>query len=231
MPFLSQRGKEEMTAEEIVRQCESPRQAILALARAVDSLDKQVGELRKAQTQDTWDSWDDHETHVEALKEWQPDPTILKHITATKEALKIATGDEERALQARLALLEDALTPPAEYADVKGKQTQQTTDLDGNVIVELPPASQERQDARREFAGMIGLDEAWVESFVKGGPLVIYYTDRDFVMGLPDDWRIAMVNDVEQDSPKEAHEMARDILKDLSPGDGAEVTMERVLGE
>lgn len=55
-----------------------------------------------------------------------------------------------------------------------------------------------------------------VDAYVKGGPLWLHAYDRDFVVGLPEHLRRALVQDLEQYAPNDAHLLARDILKDAS---------------
>lgn len=94
-----------------------------------------------------------------------------------------------------------------------------TEDADGNTEVELPPVTDEMKDKRRKFARNIGLEDDNIEYYAKGGPLWLYLGDREFVMGLPVEWRRDMVQDVmETGLTKDAEEMGRDVLKDEGPG-------------
>src|SRR5437763_1578054 len=51
-------------------------------------------------------------------------------------------------------------------------------------------------------------------AIAEGGPLWLYLGNRELVMSYPDHTRRMMVQDVELDSPTDAQEMARDVLKE-----------------
>ncbi len=83
--------------------------------------------------------------------------------------------------------------------------------------VELPPVSDEQREQRRLLAQAINLGDDFgqegVEAYVKGGPLWLYYGNREYVLGLSRNVWTAMVEDVMQTSPQEATEMGRDLFK------------------
>lgn len=99
------------------------------------------------------------------------------------------------------------------------------------------PVSEEKQARRRQFAdqqlhlqqALSNVDdtEDWIEHYVMGGPLWLYYGNRELVMSYPDEVRAQMVADVDEESSEIAHEMSRDILKhpcevpDVASGQGA----------
>lgn len=92
--------------------------------------------------------------------------------------------------------------------------------IDGDVIVK--PVSEERQDERRYFAHDSRLAEFYgpslsaqefEDAYIKGGPRWLYYTNRDAVMQMPVSLRQQLVDDILLDSPSEADEIGRDILK------------------
>lgn len=207
-------------ARKKVAEAKTPREAILVLAACIDALDEVV---RTSQSNDGWDTPIDFKepsspiaiAEIEALEQRLQDPSL--------------DGDDRRAIEARLQLLRDA---GGEIEEQEQGKRPVIEVKDNEIIINLPPASDERQAARRKLAETMKLDEALTldgatEAFVKGGPLWLYYAARDYVMGLTADTRRAFVNDVLQDSPPEAHEMARDILKDTSPGNH-EVTIENL---
>lgn len=92
-------------------------------------------------------------------------------------------------------------------------------DADGNTVVDLPKVSADKQARRREFAAdVLELDVHFpdlglVEAYAKGGPLLLYYSQREFVTGLPIEVQYAMVEDVLEESPGEAEEMGRDLFR------------------
>lgn len=86
--------------------------------------------------------------------------------------------------------------------------------------VEIPPPSIEKQQARGMFESLhlrlhehLGHSENWNHAYAIGGPMWLYLGNRDLVMTLPDQIKQALIEDVLEDSPQDAHEMGRDILK------------------
>lgn len=68
--------------------------------------------------------------------------------------------------------------------------------------------------------------EDWNEAYARGGPVWLYTLNRELVMSLPEDARIAMIQDVEEDNPALAQEMGRDMLKQAGEtGPGASAMM------
>lgn len=220
-----------MSTAERVLAAENPKAALLVLAETIDALEARLDEPPA----DPWSKWDDHDTHVKAQQDFAQLAEVERDLTILKGALATENNAEERKiLEAKVRLKEDELKGRPDYVDADKKRTKITTG-DGEAIVDLPPPTEEQAKQRAGFATrFLKLQEEfgpeYVEAYVKGGPLWLYYGNRDFVNGLSASTKRAMVNDVQEHSPAEAHEMARDILKDLSSGDGAEVTIERMLG-
>lgn len=218
-----------MTVREQVLKARTPQEALLVLADAIDNLNKEP-------SFDSWDGWNDPETHKQVNAQFaeasvKPKAAFAEYARIKEELAETSDPEESQALQAKLNLLKDELKPPAHYADEEQQASKLVTDENGNVVVELPPPTEEHMELRREFAEKrLKLQDEFgpeiLESYVKGGPLVIYYTDRDFVMRLPDEFKRVMVDDVQNFSPREAKEMARDILKDVTADGGRDVTME-----
>lgn len=101
-----------------------------------------------------------------------------------------------------------------------------TVDEDGNATVDLREVGPELREARREFArDVLRLHEAYkdgeqfIDAYGKGGPYWLYLSDRDFVLGLPEDTKRRMLDDLNRQDPKTATEVARDILKNPEPGE------------
>lgn len=95
-----------------------------------------------------------------------------------------------------------------------------TQDVDTTEVV-IPPASPEKQAARRQFAEQslqlednLGTGEDWLNAYAKGGPIWLYEGNRELFMTYGDHVRRAMVQDVIEDDPKYAGEMGRDVLKE-----------------
>lgn len=145
----------------------------------------------------------------------------IREASSPQDALTILAD----ALDAIWAEIQELKTSTTTAEPVWGEWEQpaddgrSTYEVDGDTTtVDLPPVSEEHKDLRRKFAKSIGLKGDNIEYYAKGGPLWLYLGDRDFVMGLTDQMRRMMVSDIAQTSPQEAREVARDILKDASPG-------------
>jgi hypothetical protein len=146
-----------MTTVEAVKQCSTPREALLLLAAAIDEL-KAAG-----------DPWSEPLT-------WEQ-----------------MSGEPPKDNRAHI--------------------------VNGDVVVK--PVSPERQLERADFFVRARLDgyvpmldaDTAREAYVKGGPRWLYYTNRDCIMQMPFELRQALVADVLIDSPSEADEIGRDILK------------------
>lgn len=118
---------------------------------------------------------------------------------------------------------ESWVEPGYDEEQVREAMVKLEKDEKGNVEVELPPADEATMAYRRKFEqDFLHLEDyygegadarSYVESYVKGGPLVLYFTDRDFIMSLPYETRQKLVEDVLRTSPKDAANMGADVLK------------------
>lgn len=223
---------------EVILKQSNPTQALNVIAAILDTQEARLQDLERAQVSG-WGEWSDETPPLtdEPVEEWAPNPEDVKRIGEIQERLKGCEDEEEsKVLRAELELAQDKLKPPVELFDDTGAHTNIEADSDGDATVKLPTVSPEKEALREAFARsvleleMVYPDEGakYIKSYAKGGPLLMYYSDRDYVMGLADDVKRAMVNDVQEESPKEAHEMARDILKDLDPG-GPDITVENLV--
>jgi len=211
-----------MSTFDRVKAADSPQQGMLALARAIDALDVKLSKLIDQEpTTDEWGKW-----------EAPDEPDASDELRAVLAALETETDPEERdALEARRRLLTDDGSNQ-ELGLAEGKRAVVESDEDG-AAVSLPTPSKRQVERRMLFTEKVLKEthpeyyEAYRESFLRGGPRILYYGDRDFVMQLPDEWRRVFVEDVEEDSPAEAHEIARDILKDMTAGD-PDLSIERL---
>lgn len=187
---------------------------MLVIAQALDDL---LGAPTPAPS-DPWGTW----TPVEAATVTpRPDDEA---IASVKAALLTADGEEARALEAKLRLLTDE--GAAVGASVPEGKRSRTTEHDGALTVEIPPATPERRRTRRAFALTIKLwdylprlthTEA-LDAFEAGGPLWLYAYDRDAIVAMPDDCKRALVEDINVDSPAQAQEVGRDLLRSAGPG-------------
>jgi hypothetical protein len=219
-----------MSYEKAVAASKNSREATLLLAAGIDAilakLDKPAGEYQ-------WDEWTDHDAHVEAHRDFalttqvQAAPVSVQ-IDAIHEQLKAATDEDTvRALQAKLRLIQDTGAVPDNVLP------GEFVGIDEHGVVHLPTADPARQADRRSWAMQIKLGSSFLkmddaeaaEAFAKGGPLWLYYGNREAIMQMPPEWKRMLVLDVQEDSVHEAHAMGRDVLKDLE-AQGPAVTME-----
>jgi hypothetical protein len=91
---------------------------------------------------------------------------------------------------------------------------------DGTTDIVIKGPSPEKMQARRAFATHVlklneylGDEQNWADVYAKGGPLWLYLGNRELVMSYPQEIKKALIEDVEEDSPQDAHEMGRDLLK------------------
>lgn len=185
-----------------------------------------------------------------AWGEWETSPTLRtpaihttdpsSELAAARKADAIAEleaqiavtvdGEDQRALEAKLRLLKDD-GKPIEPAVEEGIRL--TTDGD---LVGLPAADEKRKAARRFWAlshslhtyqstGNALTEHEMADAFAKGGPMWLYLYDRDGVMRMADTARRDLIADLEHDSPAEAQQVARDILKDLTAEGARDTTL------
>lgn len=218
-----------MSLQAQVKDAENPKVALEAIARYLDHLNTKVDAVLKIagtapEHDDGWGQWDDPETHEEVAQDFER----LEKIELLRKAIEVEQDAMEAdALRAQLRLLEDEGSNIKRGLD-EAKHSK-ITQGDDEAIVDLPPPTDEQLEQRAhisKFLSDYGLDPEYIDSYIKGGPLVLYLSDRDMVNGLPNNVKTAMVQDVEINSPKEAHEMARDILKSTDP-DTLDITIER----
>lgn len=206
-----------MTYRDRIAGSTSIHAAMCVLGEAIDKLLEQDA---PGITTSEWEAWQAQPTSALPA----PAPKSDAEIEALRAELELTTGEDRLALEARLRLLEDDGTVPANPVP-EGRRII-TTANDNEITVDLPEADPARQHARYDFAfnyalgGMLdpplGDTEA-ADAYAKGGPMWLYLYDRDAVMSMPVDWRRQFVQDVEFDSPAQAHELARDILKSEDP--------------
>lgn len=213
-----------MNIQEQVKQAKSPQEALVILARGLDSLAALIEGQPQPPAPDPWGTWDSQPA---------PDTGELEaRIAELNERAGTEDGEQRQATEAEIRLLRDQLRPvtAAPTRDDGKRASIEVVGADGTTQVDLPVVSEEKQERRRAFAkDELVLDTHFpnlglVDAYAKGGPLLLYYSDRDFVMGLPAEWKAAMVRDVSEESPREALEMGRDILKDASPGTDYSIT-------
>lgn len=209
-----------MTYSDTVRQARNQQEALVAVAQGIDEI---LARLADKPADDGWGSWSSGTIAVDTAKKWANafDVARDEQITELREMIAAETDpDNILAMQAKLRLLTDTGQTP--YAATEGRRVE--PDEDG--IVDLPPVDAARRDARQKWALDFGLgqmmdppmdNEQAALAYGLGGPLWLYLPQRETIMGLPEHVRRMMVEDVERDSPAQAQELARDILKDFQP--------------
>lgn len=221
----------------------TPADALDVVAAIVDELAARITALEAGgQQRDGWNSWGEiQDLPDEGKVEWTPDPADEVELQRLEEELHgNADADESRVLRAKIELCRDRLQPPVEMSDNTGNATETHYDSEGNAVIDLPVPTPEQIDYRAQLVPKLGLRDQYgdeigetaEDSFVRGGPLLLYYSDRDFVASLPHDVKVAMVADVERSSPREAHEMARDLLKaSTDDANDLEAVAARIFGD
>lgn len=229
---------------ERIRSASTPTDALLVIGEILDELAE-----RSTQSDGGWNAWgqigpiaDEQVSDSEDQRaEWAPDPADEAALAQYQEELKGCADDlESKVLRAKIELTKDKLQPPTELHDNSGSATETHYDDEGAAIVDLPKPTPEQIDFRGEIVSRLGLRDQYgdeigeqaEDSFVRGGPLLLYLSDREFVNGMADDVKRLLVSDVEVSSPREAHEMARDILKaNTDAANDLDAVRDRILGD
>lgn len=232
-----------MSIEHDIAAAQNQRDALIILGRALDrieeKLDTQALEADLTATMgqaDPWNEWTPTREEILDAQAMDLEPSEMHGIRPVDRAQRIqflegqlatATDPEDvRALEAKLRLAKDD-GKALDLSVSAGARADITSDgTTGEVVV--PPVSEERKDARAMWAYGIKLWEyipmeatAACEAFAKGGPMWLYLANRDAVMQMPYDARQWLVADIELDSPAEAQEVGRDILKSTQSVDKA----------
>lgn len=219
----------------------SPTDALRLVAEYIDQLVEDAASRRISGS--GWDDWGKAIGEVERdpVGPWTPDPADEAALAQYQEDLHgCEDALEGKVLRAKIELTKDKLHPPTEMVDNTGYSTETHFNDNGEAIIDLPVPTPEQIDFRGEIVTRLGLRDQYGEqlgeeaedSFVRGGPLLLYLSDREFVNGMADDIKRLLVSDVEQSSPKEAQEMARDILKTNSDdSNDLDAVRERILGD
>jgi len=99
-------------------------------------------------------------------------------------------------------------------------------DADGNVTVVLAGASHEKYETRKRFAEEVLQLHHHIDSegdifhaYGVAGPMWLYTGNRELFMSYDPTVRALMVQDVEEDDPKAAYDMGKDVLKSATPGE------------
>ena len=217
-----------MSTFDRVKGASNAQEAMLALAHALDVIQGELKDSKESRpSSDGWDTtWSAPDPQED---DWQPDPSVLRRLDELEAELAEASREDRVALESEQRLLKEQLKPPVVHDEGVGTRAK-VAERDGETVVELPPVSDLKRKGREQFAAdtlqfdvALGTDDEQtaelIRAYGKGGPLWLYYGNRDMVMGLNEDAKRIMVADVLEDSPQEANEMGRDILKDMDPGE------------
>lgn len=187
---------ERISAVACVERSRNPREAVLAIARIVDELERHVNNLEKAGGD--WGAWD-------------LDVDLTSPVAATR-------ADQPRT---NYGALMEATAPTPEAAN-----TEVELDVPTPSLTKLITRARLETQAIRIGDYLNDHSEDWNEAYARGGPVWLYTLNRELVMSLPEDARIAMIQDVEEDNPALAQEMGRDMLKQAGEtGPGASAMM------
>lgn len=205
-----------LTTYQRVQQACSPQDAMLAIATALDDLLQREA----APAPDAWGQWTNDNGFAPIKPEKITDVGRAQRIAAVQAQLDAAHDPEDvQALAAELRLLKDSAANVVLPQVAEGQRVHIAGDGETGVV-DFTAVSAERQDARRQWAARVKLHEFIPlgaadaqDNFAKGGPMWLYLGNRAAVMAMPLDWRRWLVSEVAQDSPAEAAEMGRDILK------------------
>lgn len=203
------------------------RDATIILANGIDAIIAQLKE--RSEPADGWAEWGDAAETTPA----PPEADRAKKIGELEEQLRTETDPEAgQALRAKIELLKDK----GQSLNLELPGDEYGADEDG--VVTVPPADEERRASRRAWAlsvnlgsGFLGMDnDEAAHGFALGGPVWLYYGNREAIMQMPDQWKRMLVEDVERDSVRLAQTMGRDLLKNVAPGTPS-VTMESLASE
>jgi len=226
------------TIADELRKQKSPADALTWLAGYCEQLESRIQDLERANVSG-WDEWSGETPPLTAdgLDDAERQAVEDEIADLRQELSGCEDSQESEVIRAKIELAEDKLMPPHEEPDLDQARTTPIVDEKGNVVNEVPVVTPEKEAQRWEFAEkVLKLEEIYgpekgkeyIDSYSKAGPLLLYYTDRDFVLGLSDEVKRAMIADVLEQSPREAHEMSRDILKDLE-SNGPDVSVENII--
>lgn len=221
-----------MTTEEQVRQAKSPQEALVVLAKALDRIETNLAS--SAEDALAWGEWEDVDQRIAETVDDNDITRIALHALEDSGAdLEDLDPSERSAVEAARARL--AKDKPGQFIEgaFKAGELAKATVGDEEIAIDLPPVSAERKAARRKFASDYmklhetykDLGEQAIEAYVKGGPMWLYLADRAYVIQMPYEWKRLLIEDVNEDSPGDALDMSRDILKDVKPN-GPELTVE-----
>ncbi len=224
-----------MNTKALVQRARNQQEALLRIAEALDRIEAHF-DSRPELASDDWAKWQPlGDTPPHGPFPLAVGPVLdADYSTGSNEALiaalqvelNEATDPEARlALEARLRLLNDK---GASIPAVKRGVEVRSLASDTTILVDIPPASFEKRAERLAFACDHYLhrflstktltEDEFAGAYSKGGPMWLYLGDREAIMAMPISYRHTMIADIEEDSPIQAQEVARDILKDGEPG-------------
>jgi hypothetical protein len=217
-----------MTVQTQVQNAANPQEALLVIARALDVITTKLDKIDTSPKDDSWGEWTppDEDNFDESRK--------ADRIAQLRAKLEVEKDPEEiQAIASELKLLSDKGKVHGETDNLPKGDRVQIVEEDGALNVIIPPPNEEQLEKRELFADEVlavhyGWEEEHLDAFKRGGPLLLYYNEREMVRTLPPLWIRQFIEDVEVNSPEEAHEMARDLLKDVEADNMQDLTVENL---
>ncbi len=225
-----------MSVFERVKNAKSPQDALAAIGHGIDHICTRLDKLENVDhTDDPWGRWESNEPEPDENEAAAVREAAARRVIELQERRKsLSDEDDLRAIDAEIGLAKDELREIKSVEDGPAPRASVVEVVGGEVTINLPPASPERKQKRRELAEAIQLEESIegvsAEDYAKGGPLWLYYGNRDFVKAMPPDIIMTMVLDVNEDDPIEAALMSRDLLK-YDDVEGPDVALGRIHGD
>jgi len=225
-----------MSTFDRVKNSKSPQDALAAIAHGIDHICARLDKL-EGKDNDGWGEWEGSDAAADAEDESERVERLEaanRRIRAIKDKLEGADDDDRRALEADLRLAQDELRELGAIEAGPPPTASVVEVVDGEVVVNLPIPDEKRKRLRRELAEYIQLEDSIEgisnEHYVEGGPLWLYYGNREYVVSLPTAVHQRMVADVFEDDPIEAAQMSADLLKHTEP-EGPETVLGRLHGD
>jgi hypothetical protein len=227
-----------------IRAAHNQPEAMLALAEGIDEILSALSTSPAPSPSDEWGDWAGRNaaggvvgTAGESGSGSDPRHFDVIEVKVDPRELEEAREDEHQAevnwerLNAR-GRQEGQSPQDWEQELIEARDAMQRAQGRRQLVVDLPPADAQRRAARRKLAEAVGLPgffpnifrtgqpaEDIIHAFEVGGPIWLNANGKfegqpPVIMQMPVMVRRAMVEDVKQDSPRLAHEFAREVLKD-----------------
>jgi hypothetical protein len=253
-----------MSYTDRIKSTKNPQEAMLVLAQGIDEILAHLAVAPEVQD-DGWGNWSDV-APADGVPAGPPpggyfEPVVIpvdheevarirEQLAEAETKLEAAHHTGDKTLLVQLTQRVDGLRGRLDLAENPGSILMNSGDMVGDpdgvfevtvtptdVIINLPPASEDQKESRRQMAEAVDLPgffpvvmrqsdeaiQAIIDNYVKGGPMWLYADNRDLVMQMPLWARQVMVADVNAyGNVRVAHEFARDVMKEES-GEGTDI--------